>query len=213
MIHLKSHIQFINSTYSSWSTPSSPNTCFLHRVFRLKYWNFYRANLSLSACLYSHIFHHSYKAASYSMFPYWKSCQERISESLWLGQLCNRLDTGKFVFSLFWFHFHYSIVRVRVLNSRQCFLRPVIWTVLGRVIWRLGRWVRSTVRLENLVRLRNLVIFWGFWSEIFGQKIDFSKLPHETSDIYERFFGRHFHSKNLKNDQIEVVGPKFLNAL
>ena len=28
-----------------------------------------------------------------------------------------------------------------------------------------------------------------------------------------RFFGRKIHSKNLKNDQIEVVGPKCLNAL
>ena len=28
-----------------------------------------------------------------------------------------------------------------------------------------------------------------------------------------RFFGRKFHSKNLKNHQIEVVGHTFLNAL
>ena len=28
-----------------------------------------------------------------------------------------------------------------------------------------------------------------------------------------RFFGRKFHSKNLKNNKIEVVGPKCLNAL
>ena len=48
--------------------------------------------------------------------------------------------------------------------------------------------------------------FWGFWSEIFGKKI-------EKAVLKNRFFGQKFHSKTLKNGRIEVVGPTFLNAL
>ena len=35
----------------------------------------------------------------------------------------------------------------------------------------------------------------------------------EKAILKNGFFGRKFHSKNLKNYQIEVVGPTFLNAL
>ena len=54
-----------------------------------------------------------------------------------------------------------------------------------------------------LVRLPQFGHLWGIWSEIFGQKIDFSKLPHKTSPKVE---------PEPKNYQISAV-TKFLNAL
>ena len=70
--------------------------------------------------------------------------------------------------------------------------------------------LNSTVRSKILIRLRNLVIFEVFGVNFSAQKSIFQDCPMKRA---RGFYGQKFHSKNLKNHQIEVVGPKLLNAL
>ena len=79
---------------------------------------------------------------------------------------------------------------------------------------------KTTVRSKILVRLRNLVIFEFFWVKFSAKKSIFQNCPRNEPEaragkviMKNLFFGPKFYSKNLKNDRIRVVGPKFLNAL
>ena len=50
------------------------------------------------------------------------------------------------------------------------------------------------IAFKNFGRAPKFGHFRGFWSEIFGQKLDFQNCPI----LKNQFFGRKFHSKNLK---------------
>ena len=63
---------------------------------------------------------------------------------------------------------------------------------------------KLTVPSRILVRLRNSVIFLGLLSEFFGQT---SKKNEKNSIFWPKII-----LKIFKNDQIEVVGPRLLNA-